>query len=84
VEYVVVVEERVRRVVELASLVVGEALEQALAGVREERHAAEAACGRGDRAEGWDEGERLGVVFHYSDLDETGFVGEDDRLYAVA
>src|SRR5205809_3005668 len=27
---------------------------------------------------------RLRVVFHESGLDETGLVGEDDRLYAVA
>ena len=38
-----VVEERVGQVVELVSLVVGETLEQTLAGVREERHVAEAA-----------------------------------------
>src|SRR6266545_3835888 len=46
VEHVVGVEERVRQVVELASLVVGEALEQTLAGLQEDRHVPEA-CGGG-------------------------------------
>ena len=56
VEYVVVVEERVGQVVELVSLVVGEALEQTLAGVfgkigKPPRPVAVEVC-----AEGWEEG----------------------------
>src|SRR6266536_3203657 len=47
VEHVVVVIQRVRQVVELASLVVGEALGPTGAGVREDGHAAEAEPGAG-------------------------------------
>ena len=49
VDNVVVVEHRVRQVVELASLVVGEALVLTLEGVREEGDAAHAEPGGGGR-----------------------------------